>query len=50
MPSKVAGVRKYGGKFGKDDVDGLDTIYRKLADHCRMATVSLADGVFPDIK
>lgn len=47
---KVAGVRKYGGKFGKDDADGLDTIYRKLADHCRMATVSLADGVFPDIN
>ncbi|KAK4884555.1 hypothetical protein RN001_000826 [Aquatica leii] len=39
---------KYSGKFGESDWDQLDTNYRILADHARMVTVCLADGVIPD--
>ncbi|KAK5648526.1 hypothetical protein RI129_003418 [Pyrocoelia pectoralis] len=42
------GVPKYRGQFGENDWDHLDTNYRILADHARMITVSLADGVIPD--
>ncbi|UXI22557.1 ubiquitin carboxyl-terminal hydrolase calypso [Sarcoptes scabiei] len=28
--------------------DGKDIAYRIIADHCRMATVSIADGMFPN--
>ncbi|GBM11274.1 Alanine--tRNA ligase, cytoplasmic [Araneus ventricosus] len=41
-------VRPYSGKTGIDDADGLDTAYRILADHSRMFSVAIADGVFPD--
>ncbi|XP_035216605.1 alanine--tRNA ligase, cytoplasmic-like, partial [Stegodyphus dumicola] len=41
-------VQPYKGKTGCHDVDGLDTAYRILADHSRMFTVSIADGIFPD--
>ncbi|KAF5280436.1 hypothetical protein FQR65_LT03245 [Abscondita terminalis] len=41
-------VPKYGGKFGESDWDQLDTNYRILADHARMVTVCLADGMIPD--
>ncbi len=34
----------YGGKLDSP----LDTAYRVLADHCRMAAVAIADGVVPD--
>ncbi|XP_018576954.1 alanine--tRNA ligase, mitochondrial isoform X2 [Anoplophora glabripennis] len=42
------GLPKYGGKFGEMDWDNLDTSYRILADHLRMITVCLADGVIPE--
>ncbi|XP_033228068.1 alanine--tRNA ligase, mitochondrial [Belonocnema kinseyi] len=45
---KSSKVPKYEGKFGSDDKEGLDTAYRILADHSRMVTVALADGVLPD--
>ncbi|KAF8764766.1 Alanine--tRNA ligase like protein [Argiope bruennichi] len=41
-------VRPYLGKTGIDDTDSLDTAYRILADHSRMFSVAIADGVFPD--
>ncbi|GFY59143.1 alanine--tRNA ligase, cytoplasmic [Trichonephila inaurata madagascariensis] len=41
-------VRPYMGKTGADDVDGLDTAYRILADHSRMFSIAIADGMFPD--
>ncbi|PSN47826.1 Alanine--tRNA ligase [Blattella germanica] len=43
-------VPSYQGKFGSDDENGLDMGYRILADHSRMVTVALADGMFPDQK
>ncbi|CAB3249451.1 unnamed protein product [Arctia plantaginis] len=39
------GVASYGGSF--DNSSELDCAYRRLADHARMISVCLADGVFP---
>ncbi|XP_068619040.1 alanine--tRNA ligase, mitochondrial [Battus philenor] len=39
------GVAPYGGRYDADSV--LDQAYRRLADHARMISVCLADGVFP---
>lgn len=45
---ELAGVRPYAGKFGDDDVDGIDTAYRVIADHVRTLTFALADGGVPN--
>lgn len=44
---KITGAPAYRGLFGVDDIAGIDTAYRILADHCRMVTVAIADGMFP---
>ena len=44
--SKVTGDTPYCGRYGADC--GLDRSYRVLADHARMVTVCLADGMLPD--
>ena len=44
---EVSGVRPYTGKFGADDVDGIDTAYRVVADHVRTLTFALSDGGIP---
>ena len=44
----VAAARPYGGKFGADDVDGIDTAYRVVADHLRLLTFAIADGAVPN--
>ncbi|XP_063973914.1 alanine--tRNA ligase, mitochondrial [Diachasmimorpha longicaudata] len=38
----------YLGKFGDSDESGLDTGYRILADHARMITICIADGMIPE--
>ncbi|KAJ8935030.1 hypothetical protein NQ314_013055 [Rhamnusium bicolor] len=43
-----SGVPKYEGKFGENDWNELDTSYRILADHTRMITACLADGIIPE--
>lgn len=43
-------VDPYEGKYGERDWNQLDTSYRILADHSRMITVALADGMIPDEK
>ena len=40
----------YQGNFREKDMEDIDTSYRVLADHARMITVALADGMFPDQK
>lgn len=48
MVFQITGCRQYEGRFADDDVGGLDTAHRILADHARMITVAIADGIFPD--
>ncbi|KAJ8983104.1 hypothetical protein NQ317_001847 [Molorchus minor] len=43
-------VPKYQGNFGENDWNNLDTSYRILADHTRMITACLADGMIPEQK
>jgi alanyl-tRNA synthetase len=45
---EVTSVRPYTGKFGKEDVDGIDTAYRVVADHLRTLTFALSDGGVPN--
>ncbi|KAK6541205.1 Alanine--tRNA ligase [Orbilia ellipsospora] len=45
---EISGMRPYGGKFGKDDKDQIDTAYRVIADHLRTLAFGLADGGRPD--
>ncbi|EIN11353.1 hypothetical protein PUNSTDRAFT_141744 [Punctularia strigosozonata HHB-11173 SS5] len=45
---ELTGVRPYGGKFGAEDVDGIDTAYRVVADHVRTLTMALSDGGVPN--
>lgn len=44
------GIPKYNGTFGEKDWNGLQTNYRILADHTRMLTACLADGMIPEEK
>ncbi|KIM45032.1 hypothetical protein M413DRAFT_441675 [Hebeloma cylindrosporum] len=46
--SELTGVRPYEGRFGADDVDGIDTAYRVVADHVRTLTFALSDGGVPN--
>jgi alanyl-tRNA synthetase len=45
---EVTGTRPYTGKFGAEDVDGVDTAYRVVADHVRLTTFAIADGGVPN--
>ncbi|PHH84317.1 hypothetical protein CDD83_2164 [Cordyceps sp. RAO-2017] len=44
----VTGVRPYSDKYGKDDVDGIDTAYRVIADHIRTLSFAISDGAVPN--
>ncbi|XP_052784521.1 alanine--tRNA ligase, cytoplasmic-like isoform X2 [Mya arenaria] len=44
---KETGIGEYGDKVGSADTHGLDTAYRIIADHTRMATVCVSDGLLP---
>lgn len=44
---KITKARKYGGKVGAEDVDGIDTAYRVIADHIRTLCFSITDGGVP---
>ncbi|GES56938.1 alanyl-tRNA synthetase, cytoplasmic [Aspergillus terreus] len=44
----ITGAREYQGRFGADDVDGIDTAYRVVADHIRTLMFAISDGVMPN--
>lgn len=49
--SRVSGAPEYKGLFpNKDNKCELDVAYRIVADHSRMITACLADGMLPDQK
>ncbi|TIB29954.1 hypothetical protein E3P84_03525 [Wallemia ichthyophaga] len=41
-------ARPYAGKLGAEDVDGIDTAYRVVADHVRTLTFTISDGGVPN--
>lgn len=45
--SQNCNVRPYTGKYGSCDENDIDTAYRILADHARMITVAISDGIYP---
>jgi len=45
---EVTQARTYTDKYGKDDVDGIDTAYRVIADHIRLLTFAISDGGVPN--
>lgn len=45
---EITGARGYTGKFVDEDVDGIDTAYRVLADHVRTLTFAISDGGVPN--
>jgi alanyl-tRNA synthetase len=44
----ITGAREYAGRFGVEDVDGVDTAYRVIADHVRTLTFAISDGAIPN--
>ncbi|KAF9229045.1 hypothetical protein BS17DRAFT_792059 [Gyrodon lividus] len=45
---ELTSARPYTGKFGAEDVDGIDTAYRVVADHLRTLSFALSDGGVPN--
>lgn len=45
---EVTGARTYTDKYASDDVDGIDTAYRVVADHLRLLSFAIADGAAPN--
>ena len=45
---EVTKARPYTDKYGNDDVDGIDTAYRVIADHIRLLTFAISDGGVPN--
>ncbi|KAF8535818.1 tRNA synthetases class II (A)-domain-containing protein [Trichophaea hybrida] len=45
---EITKARPYGGKFGSNDSDGIDTAYRVIADHIRTLGFAIADGCVPN--
>src|SRR4051812_35422613 len=47
---EMTGARPYAGKLGEEDVDGIDTAYRVLADHVRDVAPILSFSVSANLR
>ncbi|XP_078314181.1 alanine--tRNA ligase, cytoplasmic-like isoform X2 [Crassostrea virginica] len=45
---KDYGIPPYQGNVGQEDIGGRDRAYRVVADHIRMLSVCLSEGILPD--
>ncbi|KAI1004517.1 Alanine--tRNA ligase [Podosphaera aphanis] len=45
---EVTDARPYTDKYAENDVDGVDTAYRVIADHIRLLTFAISDGCVPN--
>jgi len=46
--SRITGGKKYEGKIGKEDKNGIDMAYRVIADHIRTSVFAIIDGASPN--
>ena len=44
---QAIGTKKYQDVYGSQDQNGINEAYRVVADHMRMATVAIGDGLRP---
>ena len=44
---EITKARPFTNLYGKEDVGGVDTAYRIVADHIRTCTIAVSDGVLP---
>ncbi|KAG8409412.1 Alanine--tRNA ligase [Metarhizium acridum] len=45
---EVTGAREYTDEYGNQDIDGISTAYRVVADHLRLLTFAISDGALPN--
>ncbi|KAI6251011.1 Alanine--tRNA ligase [Erysiphe necator] len=45
---EITMARAYTDKYGKEDIDGIDTAYRVIADHIRLLVFAISDGCVPN--
>ena len=50
LPHPLHSPIRYGGRFGSTSDARVDAAYRIIADHVRMMSIAIADGLLPSGK